>query len=365
MWLCFVPSGLAQGLDITSTTPSSIEKASNGNVKLDCEFTLAPEDSGPLDIEWSLLASDNQKEDKVIILYSGDRAYEDYYDAMKGRVHFNSADPKNGDASINLTNLKSTDTGTYQCKVKKAPGIKSRKILLTVMVKPSKPRCYVEGSSEVGKDFVLKCQSAEGTNPMEYTWERLTDNKLLPANAELDRVSGTMKVKNASASTSGTYRCTAKNRVGTEQCVVQFTVVPPPNTAGVIAGAIIGVLLALLLVAIILFCCCRARNKKKYEKETSYEIRYSPPPHHSPGPRMSTARSYIAGSQHSSVGSLSPSNMHEYGKSQYDKIPTDEFERPPSHAPVPPPAKVAGPNLSRMGGVPVMIPAQHRDGSIV
>ena len=52
---------------------------------------------------------------------------------MKGRVHFNSADPKNGDASINLTGLRSTDTGTYQCKVKKAPGVRSRKILLTVM----------------------------------------------------------------------------------------------------------------------------------------------------------------------------------------------------------------------------------------
>lgn len=68
-----------------------------------------------------------------VILYSGDRAYEDYYAPMKGRVHFNSADPKNGDASINVTGLKSSDSGTYQCKVKKAPGIRSRKMLLIVM----------------------------------------------------------------------------------------------------------------------------------------------------------------------------------------------------------------------------------------
>jgi hypothetical protein len=47
-----------------------------------------------------------------------------------------------------------------------------------------------------------------------------------------------------------------------------------PNTAGIIAGAIIAVLLALIIIAIILFCCCRARNRKKYEKEISYEIRY-------------------------------------------------------------------------------------------
>lgn len=72
-----------------------------------------------------------------VILYSGDRAYEDYYDPMKGRVHFNSADPKNGDASINVTGLKSSDSGTYQCKVKKAPGIRSRKMLLIVMGRSS------------------------------------------------------------------------------------------------------------------------------------------------------------------------------------------------------------------------------------
>lgn len=68
-----------------------------------------------------------------VILYSGDRAYEDYYEPMRGRVHFNSADPKTGDASINLTGLKSSDSGTYQCKVKKAPGIRSKKMLLRVM----------------------------------------------------------------------------------------------------------------------------------------------------------------------------------------------------------------------------------------
>lgn len=68
-----------------------------------------------------------------VILYAGDRSYEDYYPPMKGRVHFNAADPKTGDASINLTGLKSTDSGTYLCKVKKAPGIGSRKMQLSVM----------------------------------------------------------------------------------------------------------------------------------------------------------------------------------------------------------------------------------------
>ncbi|KAK7125760.1 hypothetical protein R3I93_021205 [Phoxinus phoxinus] len=357
-------AGSACGLQITSTGPTTIEKASGETVKLDCEFSLATDDSGPLDIDWSLQPSDNQKEEKVVIVYSGDRAFEHYYEPLKGRVHFNSPDPKTGDASMNIMGLKATDTGTYQCKVKKVPGIGSRKFLLTVMVRPSKPRCHAEGQTQVGKDMMLRCSSVEGTQPLQYIWERTTGNKLLPPLAILDSVGGTLTLKNATEVASGTYRCLAKNRVGTEECMVVVNVTQPPNTAGVIAAAVISVLLLLILLALIVFCCCRARQKKKYEKEIAYEIREDVPP---PKSRVSTARSFTSvGSQRSSLGSMSPSNLHEYTKkSEYDKIPSEEYERPPSHAPIPPPSRMAGPNLSRMGAIPVMIPAQNRDGSIV
>ncbi|KAA0704007.1 Coxsackievirus and adenovirus receptor -like protein [Triplophysa tibetana] len=365
------PDGLACGLQITTTGPTSIEKASGESVKLDCQFTLAPEDAGPLDIEWTLQPSDNQKDEKVVIVYSGDRAFSEYYPPIIGRVHFNSPDPKNGDASMNIMGLKAIDTGTYQCKVKKVPGINSRKFLLTVMVRPSKPRCYADGPTLMGKDMMLRCNSADGTQPLKYTWERITGNKLLPPTAVLDPVGGTMSLRNATETASGVYRCVAKNNVGTEECSVEVSVTPAPNTAGIIAGAVISVLLALILLALILFCCCRARQKKRYEKEISYEIREDVPP---PKSRVSTARSFTSvGSQRSSLGSMSPSNLHEYTKPQYDKIPSEENDRPPSHAPIPPPSRMAGSNLSRMGGpnlnrmgaIPVMIPAQNKDGSIV
>ncbi|XP_047235639.1 coxsackievirus and adenovirus receptor homolog [Girardinichthys multiradiatus] len=368
--ICFVLlslfAALVSGLEITTTQVTPLEKASGQGVKLDCQFTVGPEDSGPLDIEWSLLAADNQKEDKVVILYSGDRVYEDYYEPMKGRVHFNTPDPKSGDASINLTGLKSTDSGTYQCKVKKAPGIGSRKMQLIVMVRPSKPRCFTEGTTEEGKNIVLRCTTTEGTKPMQYKWEKTTDNKLLPASAVLDPVEGTINVRNVSASASGTYRCVASNRVGSEECILHLQVTPPRNTAGIIAGSIIAVLLILILLAIILFCFCRSRKRKKYEKEICNEIREDVPP---PKSRISSARSFTIGSQRSSLGSMSPSNLHEYAlKPQYDKIPSsEEYDRPPSQVPLPHPSvpRMAGPNLSRMGAVPVMTPAQNRDGSIV
>ncbi|CAI5644442.1 unnamed protein product [Oreochromis niloticus] len=179
-------AGLTSGLQITSSSASTpTEVASGQSVKLDCQFTLASEDSGPLDIEWSLVASDNQKDDQVIILYSGDRAYENYDTPVKGRVHFNSPDPKNGDASVNILTVKPTDTGTYQCKVKKAPGVRNKKMQLVVLEKPSKPRCYTEGSSHEGKDVVLRCTSDAGSKPMTYSWEKTTGSKVLPASSVL------------------------------------------------------------------------------------------------------------------------------------------------------------------------------------
>lgn len=42
-------------------------------------------------------------------------------------------DPSNGDATVSFSNLKVSDTATYQCKVKKTPGIDSRKVTLVVL----------------------------------------------------------------------------------------------------------------------------------------------------------------------------------------------------------------------------------------
>lgn len=166
---------------LSITTPEQrIEKAKGETAYLPCKFTLEPEDQGPLDIEWLISPSDNQKVDQVIILYSGDKIYDNYYPDLKGRVHFTSNDVKSGDASINVTNLQLSDIGTYQCKVKKAPGVANRKFLLTVLVKPSGTRCFVDGSGEIGNDFKLKCEPKEGSLPLQYEWQKLSDSQKMP-----------------------------------------------------------------------------------------------------------------------------------------------------------------------------------------
>lgn len=68
-------------------------------------------------------------------MYSVDRVYDQYYAATTRRMQFSNLDPKSGDGSLDILNLKAADTGTYQCKVKKAPGVQSQKIQLTVLGK--------------------------------------------------------------------------------------------------------------------------------------------------------------------------------------------------------------------------------------
>lgn len=68
-------------------------------------------------------------------MYDVDRIYDNYYPALNGRIQFTKSDPRSGDGSLDILNLKAADTGTYQCRVKKAPGVQSQKIKLTVLGK--------------------------------------------------------------------------------------------------------------------------------------------------------------------------------------------------------------------------------------
>lgn len=51
---------------------------------------------------------------------------------MKG-VDFAVSDPSRGDASLSIAELATAHTGTYQCKVKKAPGLDMRKLTLRIL----------------------------------------------------------------------------------------------------------------------------------------------------------------------------------------------------------------------------------------
>lgn len=47
-------------------------------------------------------------------------------------------------------------------------------------VKPSGTRCYVDGSEEIGNDFKLKCEPKEGSLPLQYEWQKMSNSQKLP-----------------------------------------------------------------------------------------------------------------------------------------------------------------------------------------
>ena len=67
----FLSADVTRGLSIT-TPEQSIDKAKGETAYLPCKFTLGPGDHGPLDIEWLISPSDNQKVDQVVIWICAD-----------------------------------------------------------------------------------------------------------------------------------------------------------------------------------------------------------------------------------------------------------------------------------------------------
>ncbi|KAK7933911.1 hypothetical protein WMY93_004807 [Mugilogobius chulae] len=311
LFLVLLCTGVTNAMQVTSTGPQTIQKAKGESVTMGCTYSPASQDTGELDIEWSNVSPDMTQKDSLILSYTGGSTH--YYGTwgLKDRLKF-TTDPKNGDASVTLSNLQAKDTGTYQCKVKKAPGVDTRKVTLVVMVPPSRTKCWVEGGEEKGSTVSLRCKASEGSIPLTYSWTRETGGPM-PAAATQDYSTGELLIKNHTDSYVGTYVCVVSNAVGSGQCKYELRAYNPTNKVGVIVGAVIGALLLLLLLLLLiwLICCCCC-NKKRGKKERANEIREDvPAPEIRPSSRTTSVRSVLSyhthhGVQYSSVRSPLP-----------------------------------------------------------
>lgn len=241
------------------------------SVTLNCEFSLASENLQYTEIEWTIVLP-NREEDKTIIWLTGGMLYNDLYDPLKGRVHFTSLDPQNGDASLSIKDLRPTDTGTYQCKVKKLPEIDIKNIFLTVMERPSKPVCYMEGEAMAGKRVVLKCRSSQGTPPLKYRWSKTSGNQMLHRDAFVDTIGGTLHLPEITERDCGTYLCTVESLVGIEDCEVTLNITSPQTMSyGLKAvAAAVPTVVVVIIAAVTVICLCR--RKKQNEELCSNEI---------------------------------------------------------------------------------------------
>ncbi|KAM5129097.1 coxsackievirus and adenovirus receptor-like [Mantella aurantiaca] len=374
--LALMPAWLS-AITIQESSTESITKAKGDSITLGCTYVVDPSETGPIDIEWAKMNPDSTGLDTVILTYMGNQVVSKGPPSLMSRLTFVQPDPTLGDASIHLTYLDVGDSATYQCKVKKNPGVASRKVSLSIQVSPSHPHCEIEGDQTYGKDVTLKCRSAEGTPPMSYTWKKIAGptNPAMPV-LNMKPLNGDLLIKNLSDAYVGAYQCTVGNQVGSGTCVADLTA-SSANRTGVIIGAVFGALLLLLLLLLLIWCLICCCNKRKYEKEITNEIREdvnAPPPSRT-NSRASTVRT---------AAGYRPHNISYSLRKVYNAAPREEPTAPSFsgsdpikvklESPVPTPEPILiipeatryNPyNIQRVGGIPVMVPAQSRDGFIV
>uniref|UniRef100_A0A3B4X7D9 Ig-like domain-containing protein n=1 Tax=Seriola lalandi dorsalis TaxID=1841481 RepID=A0A3B4X7D9_SERLL len=229
----------SHGLQIVSRSLSPTYAAVGDDVTLSCHSTL--------------------KEETVVIWYAGDhRIYNDFNHRFQSRVQFVSPDPESGNGSININDLKLTDSDTFQCKVQKLPGISSIIIRLDVMERPTKPVCNPEVVVEMGQTVVLSCIGSQGSPPMWYTWSKESREKMLP---------GDLFLTITGEDVLGPYVCNAENLMGSETCTTTLILKSAVSNVAVSAAVTVIVLLMIITISAIVFFCRKRKNVENFGNE--------------------------------------------------------------------------------------------------
>ncbi|XP_077204780.1 immunoglobulin superfamily member 10 isoform X2 [Paroedura picta] len=137
---------------------------------------------------------------------------------------------ENGTLVIRETAIQ--DRGSYACKAQNYAGDST--IVVFVMVIAHPPRITNRPPRNIrtvaGASVQLNCMALGIPNP-EITWE-LPDHSLLstgskgrPSGSELLHPQGTLVIQNPQSSDSGTYKCMAKNQLGSDSTVTYIQVV--------------------------------------------------------------------------------------------------------------------------------------------
>ncbi|KAB5543539.1 hypothetical protein PHYPO_G00080360 [Pangasianodon hypophthalmus] len=405
--LCLCPGLLAQ-LELPQTNVVVIQ----GQTAV-LQASYIGGDPSSATIIWTYL-----DQSEIIIRYNNGLEIGTQY---KGRVGFVHPMPSNN-LSIYINNTSESDSGVYICQVLSS-GIAGfvKQLTLNVTVPPAMPVCKLQGKPEVKANVTLSCFSSSGKPVPKYKWSKTSPTSEFFFSPMLNEAAGTLKLNNLSSNMSGKYECTASNSAGEAKCYINLEVITSTN-AGVIAGATVGALVGLILIIlVIVFLWTRKRKDTEDDlandikedaqapKRVSWaksgtgsdiiskngtlsSVRSSPLPHdthdhhshHYPitQPTSDTA-SIITGStsyqprpagisstpEHALPGyntnAMAPRNPPAPSSSNGGSLPRTAALQPPTSRYVPAPSGVSAANLSRMGGVPIMVPAQNQAGSLV
>ncbi|KAG7282830.1 hypothetical protein CRUP_012219 [Coryphaenoides rupestris] len=255
---------------------TEMKRVVGDNATLPCHHQFWQTDGQSLDIEW-LLQKANSKQKVIITFFAGHVYTNEATVSEASRLSF-AGEYLNGDASLLISDLLLTDSGEYHCKVKSEGKYRWSQVNLIVLVKPSKPRCWMDGKLLEGSDVKLSCKSSDGSDPMNYKWERVLDKGKslgkLPNMALIDLKNPELvTLRNLTMDSTGVYRCTASNDVGEENCVIEVTIQPKKDFR-IITAVFVCIVLGALIVILIIWLVFRKKEKKKYEEEeTPNEIR--------------------------------------------------------------------------------------------
>ncbi|XP_051803642.1 hemicentin-1 [Acanthochromis polyacanthus] len=156
----------------------------------------------------------------------------------KGGVLLNLGGPAfslDSDDSLFITSPSGNETGEFICTATNAAGFASRKVQLTVYVRPRSNAGGAGGSADPmrmsvieGEDVVLPCD-VHSVPPPTISWakEKQLISPFSPRHTQLP--SGSMKILESRVSDSGLYVCVASNIAGNLTQSIELSVLVPPS----------------------------------------------------------------------------------------------------------------------------------------
>ncbi|XP_009975911.1 PREDICTED: V-set and immunoglobulin domain-containing protein 1 [Tauraco erythrolophus] len=252
-------TGHVSGVVVT-VPEKTVNVTTGGNATLLCTYTSSGS-LGNFFIQWSFYSA-KESQLHTIYYYSGGQSYS--YGEFKDRI---TAATGPGNASITISNMQPSDTGSYTCEVfspQGDDGQSQKSVIVNVLVKPSKPFCKIEGTPEKGHLIYLLCKCEEGLPHPTYHWYKVDDNTLKPVTEQLNTNTGILYIGNLTTFETGYYRCVASNVLGNSTCELDLTA----KHGAIVAGALIGAILAAVIICIVVWVLTKkAKNKKSSSNE--------------------------------------------------------------------------------------------------
>ncbi|NWX24139.1 VSIG1 protein, partial [Aegotheles bennettii] len=257
---------------VVVTVPEKIVNVTTGgNATLLCTYTSS-EPLGNFFIQWSFYSA-KESQLHTIYYYSEGQSYS--YGEFKNRI---TAATSPGNASITISNMQPSDTGSYTCEVfspQGDAGQSQKSVIVNVLVKPSQPFCKIQGTPEKGHLIYLLCKCEEGLPHPTYRWYKVDENTLKPVTEQPNPNTGILYIGNLTTFETGYYRCIASNVLGNSTCELDLTA--KHSEGGIVAAALIGAILVAAIICIIVWVLTKKAKKKKSSSSEMQEMTQKQP----------------------------------------------------------------------------------------